>query len=208
MDKLNDKYVVNLSHHLLTIDQRNVLSFGLNFCPTPNSVDAGELRTDLDRLHRKLRLESRFKGEDTDICDLYTEEENNHASVPFANRKFKVASNYNPVGPPCLEAMIISNERDFNKRGKFPQLSMNISPNERKAIRELRDNQKIVIKPADKGSATVILNREDYLAEGLNNSLMQTSIKYKIVILQKNTELRYKVSSPNFISREKLIALL
>ena len=43
---------------------------------------------------------------------------------------------------------------------------MNISPNERKAIRELRDNNKIVIKPADKGSAVVILNREDYLAEG------------------------------------------
>ena len=162
MDILSDKYVVNLSQHLLTNDQRNVLSFGLNFCPTPNTIDAGELRTDLDQLHRKLRLESRFKGEEVDICDLNTEEENNHSSVPFAHRKFKVKSRYNPTGPPCLEAMIISNERDFNQRGKFPHRSMNISPNERKAIKELRDNETIVIKPADKGSAVVILNREDY----------------------------------------------
>ena len=124
------------------------------------------MRTDLDQLHRKLRLESRFKGEEVDICDLNTEEENNHASVPFAHRKFKVKSRYNPAGPPCLEAMIISNERDFNQRGKFPHRSMNISPNERKAIKELRDNETIVIKPADKGSAVVILNREDYLTEG------------------------------------------
>ena len=43
---------------------------------------------------------------------------------------------------------------------------MNISPNERKAIKQLRDNEAIVIKPADKGSAVVILNRKDYMADG------------------------------------------
>ena len=62
--------------------------------------------------------------------------------------------------------MIISNERDFNKRGKLPHFINNITPQERAAIRELKDNQKIIIKPADKGSAVVILNRDDYLSEG------------------------------------------
>ena len=62
-------------------------------------------------------LESRFKGEEVDICTLHTEEENNHASVPFAHHKFKTPSRYNPAGPLCLEAMIISNERDINQRG-------------------------------------------------------------------------------------------
>ena len=73
---------------------------------------------------------------------------------------------YNPTGPPNLEAMITSNEMDLNKRKKFPRLSNNLVPKERAAIRELRDNEQIVIKPADKGSAVVIQNREDYLAEG------------------------------------------
>ena len=137
MISLHDKYVVNLSQHILTCAQRNVLSFGLNFCPTPNLVDPGELRSDLDKLHRRLRLESRFKGETVDICDLNTEDENNHSSEPFAHRKCKPRSSYNPLGPPCLEAMIISNERDFNKRGKLPHFINNITPQERAAIREL-----------------------------------------------------------------------
>ena len=146
MDILSDKYVVNLSHHILTPEQQRILSFGMNFCPTPNQIDPGEMRSDLDQLFRRFRLESRFQGEEVDICDLNTEDENNHTSVPFAHRKFKVPSTYNPIGPPCLEAMIISNERDFNKRNeKYPHNSMNITPQERIAIRELRDNEKIII---------------------------------------------------------------
>ena len=37
---------------------------------------------------------------------------------------------------------------------------------ERKAIRTLKQNNDIVIKPADKGGAIVILNKEDYIKEG------------------------------------------
>ena len=53
---LDDHHVVILSQHLLTNDQRNVLSFSLNFCPTPNTVDAGELRTDLDQQKKKITM--------------------------------------------------------------------------------------------------------------------------------------------------------
>ena len=49
----------------------------------------------------------------------------------------------------------------------------NISAMERRALNKLRKNRKIVIKPADKGSATVILSREKYIRKAhrqLNNS--------------------------------------
>ena len=42
----------------------------------------------------------------------------------------------------------------------------NISIKERKAIRNLKQNTNIIIKPADKGEAIVILNKEDYIKEG------------------------------------------
>ena len=42
----------------------------------------------------------------------------------------------------------------------------NISVKERKAIKNLRQNNNIIIKPADKGGAIVILNKEDYIKEG------------------------------------------
>ena len=179
MDVLGEKYVVNLSRHTLTTEQNNILACGLNFCPTPGKPDPGELRSDLDLLHRRLRLESRFKGEEVDICDLQSDEENNHSSYPFAHRNFKPTSSYNPIGPPCLEAMTVANKLDYNNRGNFPSGLTNISPKEKEAIRELRDNNKIVIKPADKGSAVVILNREDYLAEGYKQ-LSDTNFYQKI----------------------------
>jgi hypothetical protein len=41
----------------------------------------------------------------------------------------------------------------------------NLAPAERRAIAELRNNHDIVIKPADKGSATVVVNRSAYVTE-------------------------------------------
>uniref|UniRef100_A0A673LIR4 Uncharacterized protein n=1 Tax=Sinocyclocheilus rhinocerous TaxID=307959 RepID=A0A673LIR4_9TELE len=49
----------------------------------------------------------------------------------------------------------------------------NLTVSEERALDQLRKNKKIVIKPADKGNAVVLMNREDYLWEGmrqLNNS--------------------------------------
>ena len=44
----------------------------------------------------------------------------------------------------------------------------NISCEKRAAIQSLKRNKNIVIKPADKGGATVILNKSDYIKEGKN----------------------------------------
>ena len=55
----------------------------------------------------------------------------------------------------------------FNHRPNFrPSPRNNLTPNERKALKELCNNKDIIIKPADKGSAVVIMQREDYLREG------------------------------------------
>ena len=46
----------------------------------------------------------------------------------------------------------------------------NISSKERAAIQSLKRNKNIIIKPADKGGATVILNRSDYKRKKKINS--------------------------------------
>lgn len=43
----------------------------------------------------------------------------------------------------------------------------NLTPQEEKALQELRENMSIIIKPADKGSATVIMYRTNYIQEAL-----------------------------------------
>ena len=167
MEKYTDNNVVNLSNHILTVEESHLLSKGMNFCPTPIDLSPGDLKTDLDYFHRSLRLKARFEESPTEASDLQTQEEQNHSTYAFENKKFKKKSTYNPQGPPALEAMILTNEIALNKRPepKHPKLS-NISRAERQAITNLLNNPKIIIKPADKGSAVVILNREDYISEG------------------------------------------
>ena len=53
----------------------------------------------------------------------------------------------------------------------------NLKKSETKALRKLRNDTDIVIKPADKGSATVIMNKEDYIFEA--NRQLENPKHYK-----------------------------
>uniref|UniRef100_A0A3B3BT94 Uncharacterized protein n=1 Tax=Oryzias melastigma TaxID=30732 RepID=A0A3B3BT94_ORYME len=59
------------------------------------------------------------------------------------------------------------------KRHQFSQdVPDNLSTDERRALRQLSNNPNIIIKPADKGSKIVIMDRQQYLTEAyrqLNN---------------------------------------
>ena len=61
--------VINLSDHMLTIPQREILNKGLKFCPTPWEAQMGDLRRDLDKYHRSLRLKSHFKDDTAKATD-------------------------------------------------------------------------------------------------------------------------------------------
>ena len=59
------------------------------------------------------------------------------------------------------------NEMDYNMRPAYQSpRHQNVTPDQRQAIKSLQENCRIVIKPADKGSAVVVMYRANYLAEG------------------------------------------
>ena len=62
--------------------------------------------------------------------------------------------------------MITFNENCLNYIKPRAPCHQNLSPGEKHALAEFRRNTDIVIKPADKGSAIVVQNREDYIQEG------------------------------------------
>ena len=62
---------------------------------------------------------------------------------------------------------IIHNTLKEIKKNDKKQFKKNLKKEELAAINTLRNNKDIVIKPADKGGNRVILNREDYIKEGL-----------------------------------------
>lgn len=67
----------------------------------------------------------------------------------------------------------------------------NLTSNEREALEELKNNSEIVIKPADKGSATVIMDKTAYVTEALRQL--------------NNTKYYRKLDRPTFINNVKPI---
>lgn len=169
-----NKLVVNLSSSPLSIDQTSVLAKGLNFCPTPGEPNLGDLKVDLDRLHRDLRrkafgltkqLKPRIKIDNTDSSSEDEFGDCHYEKPPFKHNQFKLKSTWNPIGPKVVEDFIFLNQEEFRKHKVFAPAKKNLSLGQFKAIKELAYNKDIVIKPADKGGAVVILNRTDYEAE-------------------------------------------
>ena len=168
--------VVNLSGFQLTQPQVSVLSKGLNFCPTPGEPDFGEIRRDLDKLHRDMRRTQFFNDQkfvqDQNptipvIPNGNPDPKNDHlnSNVPFKHYKFKKPSTWEPPGPPALEAFAMLNEADLSLyQGSSPKFN-NLTREERTSIEELRNNSEIIIKPADKGSSIVVMNTTDYIKE-------------------------------------------
>ena len=154
--------VVNLSSYSLTNTERSVLSKGLGFCPTPGAPDIGNLIQDLDEFKRKTRLHVFFSGNNEN-----PREDSNQSDAPFEHTSFKNKSTFNPIGPFQLESVFYSIEQNLHRQKYIQPRHRNLSTEEYKAIKSLQHNPDIVIKPADKGSAIVVLDKQYYITEGL-----------------------------------------
>jgi len=169
--------VINLSSFQLTPAMISLLSKGLTFCPTPLAAERYDLRKDLDKFHTSLRRKQFFdKGPlsttnlastsgTTDIILPDTDSDNE--DEPFDHFKFRSPSTWSPFGPFHLESYITLNEFALNKCTLTAPAHPNLNKTERQALAELERAHHIVIKKADKGSAVVIQNRDDYIDEGL-----------------------------------------
>ena len=176
---------MNLSDLTLTPSMISLLEKGLNFCPTPGELNFSDLMSDMNRFHRNLRLKAFFSEEDEPSSNLNDSLVNDIAFYPgpethrgFEHRLFKNPSSFNPKGPPTLEAFIIQNESSLASiRCRSPSTN-NITRDENIALTELKSNKHITIKKADKGSATVIQNTQDYIKE--TQKLLNVSEHYRV----------------------------
>lgn len=148
--------VINLSSFELSQEQIQVLNKGLTFVPSvpiyhEKHSDLGT-RFEIQQYHRRLKLTSFFK---------------NTAST--VRPPFQQQSTWSPtdssLSPKLLK--VISDDLDyFDHTHKAQRNKSNLTSKETVALKELIKNKNIVIKPADKGSSVVILDRSEYLWEG------------------------------------------
>ena len=90
-------------------------------------------------------------------------------TTPFESPKFKNKSERpGPTGPPNLETLFLKAHQDLDNMSLRRTPLQNLTKEENREILELKNNPEIVIKKADKGSAIVIMNSRDYIAQCLN----------------------------------------
>ena len=144
------KNVVNLSKRNLTDSEISLLSKGLNFVPTSNTIDKAKLKRELETLGRMLRLKWHFRNEEKD----------------FDPEKFKPKSTFNPGNKDAAIEIYMSSLEEKLMKIEIPKDKFkNLTNKERKALYDLKNDKNIVIKGADKGSAVVVWDREDYKKE-------------------------------------------
>lgn len=158
--------VINLAKNFTpTQTQLQVLNRGLTFVPTLHigRWQKNQLRVDIQTYHRKLSLAA------------YFEDSQQSKKVPFT-----LPSNWTPPEhklPEEIHLLIEKDLKDFNKYFKIHDEKPNLTQEEIEAIKQLIGAKHIIIKPADKGSAVVILDREQYIMEVLRQ--LKDPIYYK-----------------------------
>lgn len=75
--------------------------------------------------------------------------------------------------PPAVKKLIKTDTYAFKTLNWHNRIKPNPNRNEIKALREFTQNQEIIIKPADKGSEVVIMDRNQYVWKA-NRQLAKT----------------------------------
>lgn len=157
-----DKSVINLSKKFsLSPAQFSLLSKGLTFVPTKGSNKnlISNTRFDLQEYHRKLKLAAHFEGKGDSDPPPFTPKSD--WTPPLVNL---------PVNIKCI---IQQDLRYVHSNFKISIIKPNLTRTEVEALKSLQNNQFIVIKPADKVSAVVIMDRDQYIWEGNRQLLDQ-----------------------------------
>ena len=133
----NEKFLHNLSNHQLTDSQVSLLSRGLKFIPTPATNETRikqQLLRDFEQFSRRMRLLYIFHGQ-------------NREPHPFHVKSTWMPQVQHSV---ALESYL-ENVKTQLAEIKITKPKNNLSRNEVKALKELKNNPAINLKKAEKG---------------------------------------------------------
>ena len=135
-----------MSSRELSNDEIKLLERGLKFTPTPKQ-NTSELKTDIHEFNRKIRLLEYFNDRKPNEDDGSLVKNPSDFVPPksedkFLNTFFEATTNYHKLDTTSKKS--------------------NISRGEQCALSSLKNDDSIIIKQADKGGATVIMDRTFY----------------------------------------------
>lgn len=160
----DESNLINLSSKILNSAEKSVLSKGLTFCPT-NKINVFEITKDILTFGRNLKWKYFWHNR--------VPSGNNSNGLHEALQKFKLPSSNEPPPLPAGHPIdtfinhILHKISDPNFINSLQSSNQNLSISEKIALSKLKNDESIMVLPADKGSTTVILNKIDYINEGL-----------------------------------------
>ena len=185
--------MINLSKTQFGPSEYDLLEKGLNFIPTPKYITKTPILEAATKFARRLKLAYHFRN-----------------SSYHVRQKFIPKSTWSPSDKNMPKEVLETIEKINTDLSDLtiPYHQNNLNTDEIKALKDIRQNQNIIIKPADKGSATVILDRQNYINEGyrqLNDSRYYEKIQNPIYLETglKVNEILLDLLSKNFISEKQ-----
>ena len=190
-------YVFNLSQKTLSTLEIEVLEKGLGFSPTRSSINEVDLRRDISNFSRKMRCKWFFRNE-------------RQGNVSQTS-KFKSKSTWNPPkGAPALEMFLSQTEKDILSILPGKATNYNLSKEEYLTMHSLQNDRSAVIKPADKGFAVVVWERNDYLKEaerqlsdGKTSEEIRITEKDQVELVEKGNDLFSNLRRKNVITENE-----
>ncbi|CAJ0959417.1 unnamed protein product [Ranitomeya imitator] len=167
--------VINISEKVLTPAQVSILSRGLSFSPCSHT-NWFNLQMDLERFFRTIKLKEWFQDKDT-------KNKEGNSELNSRSMELRKPSEFMPpVNSAVINAFekVVRREIEELRNGATKKFQHpNIKREESKVLQELVHDGDIIIKPADKGSAVVIMDRHKYMAE-IDSQLRDEKVYQKL----------------------------
>lgn len=164
----------------MTESDISLLNRGLSFIPTPSETTYENVMFNKNRLIRNIKLKYHFRNVKNKFNPNKKTFRNKSTWTPsFSSLSSNVRKTIGTIHKQTLKCTL-NNRITRNNITKIKlNRKPNLSPQELNSIDKLKNNQEIIIKSADKGGATVIMDKENYVFE-INRQLNDNKYYKKI----------------------------
>ena len=180
----SNSIVYNLSKRKLTPTEQSVLELGLTFSPSTKPINQEEISSDVFQFIRKLKLREYFdrNHDESEEAPVFHVHDDERDPSKWQERHpdwypDKVKNNRSEGLVKWIDSMLDTINGEL--RTNASKLNNNLTAQQRSALKALAADKSIVIKPADKGGALVILDSDEYqqaCEEALSNTTFYEEI--------------------------------